>query len=456
MLERLAILGASGDLTWRRLIPALAELQAFEELPSGFAVRGIGLDPWDSEQFRDHVRSKLGGKVSPTVMDMLTFARADVTDPASLSEALQPLDQPTAVYLALPPAVLLKTIRALAGAGLPEGSRIVIEKPFGQDVASAQALNALLHETFSEEAIFRIDHFLALQTTQNILGLRFANRIFEPIWNQEHVRRVDIIWDETLALEGRANYYDSNGALKDMIQNHLLQLLCLVAMEPPLSLSPNDLRDRKLDLLRAVRPFTPDAVRRQTRRARYSAGRIDGRVVPSYVDEDGVDPKRGTDTFAEVTLYVDNWRWAGIPFKLRTGKALRQSRREISITFKPVPHLAFGEVGAARLNVLRMSLNPDTMSLSVNVNGPGDFLTLIRTELSVGMGEQQRSAHAHLLFSVLKGDMMLAIGDQEAVEAWRLLEPIMETWSAGYPPLVEYPAGSSGPPDANEDRLTIA
>ena len=456
MLDRLVILGASGDLTWRRLIPATVELWSNGALPPGFAVRGVGLNAWDTEAFRGWLADRLGETLHPAVEERLTYASADVSDAEALRTAVAPMERPAVFYLALPPVVLPRTVEALSTIGVPAGSRVVIEKPFGQDAASATRLNQLLHRGFGEDQIFRIDHFLALQTTQNILGLRFANRMFEPIWNREHVRRVDITWDETLTAEGRAGYYDANGALKDMIQNHLLQLLCLVAMEPPLSLKPFDLRERKLDLLRAVRRLSPDGVVRHTRRARYTRGEVDRRVVPPYVDEEGVNPGRETETFAEISLFVDNWRWAGVPFVLRTGKALGRARREISITFHPVPHLAFAEVGQAQPNVLRLSLNPDMMSLSVNVNGRGDFFSLIRTELSAAMAPQERTAHAHLLLNALQGDMTLAIGDEEAIEAWRLVDPIMETWATGQPPLVEYPAGSSGPPEPSEQRVTIA
>ena len=220
--------------------------------------------------------------------------------------------------------MFLPTLEALARASLPQG-RVVIEKPFGEDLASAQALNRLLHQSFPENAVFRIDHFLHLQTVQNVLGLRFANRIVEQLWNRDHVERVEIVWDESLTLEGRASYYDRAGALKDMIQNHLLQLLCLVGMEAPLTLDERTLRDRKIDVLRAVRRLSPEEVEQYTVRARYTAGRIGERQVPSYADEEGIDPARGTETFAQVTLWVDNWRWAGVPFVLRSGKAWAES-----------------------------------------------------------------------------------------------------------------------------------
>jgi glucose-6-phosphate 1-dehydrogenase len=293
--------------------------------------------------------------------------------------------------------------------------------------------------------VFRIDHFLGKQTIQNILGLRFANRVFEPVWHSNHIHKVEIIWDETLALEGRATYYDATGALKDMIQNHLLQLLCLVGMEPPRSLDERDFRDRKVDVLRAVRRLTPEEVAAWTVRGCYSAGRIGPRAIPAYVEEQGVDAQRGTETFAQVTLMIDNWRWAGVPFSLRSGKALRNERREIAIHFKPVPHLAFEQDAAPWPNVLRLQLDPDRVSLGVNINGPGDPFTLERVELDVTLAPQTPPAYGRLLLDVLRGDPTLFVRDDEAEELWRIVEPILAGWAEKGVPLLEYPAGSDGP-----------
>jgi glucose-6-phosphate 1-dehydrogenase len=348
-------------------------------------------------------------------------------------------------YLALPPAVFAPTIEALAASGLPDGSRLVVEKPFGEDLTSAQALNHLLHRTVPESAVFRVDHFLGMQTVQNILGLRFANRVFEPLWNGQHIASVEIIWDETLTLEGRASYYDAAGALRDMLQNHLLQLLCLVAMEPPPTLDARDLRDHKVGVLRAVRRLTPAAVAAQTVRGRYSAGRIGARVVPAYVEEPGVDPRRGTETFAQVTLAIDNWRWAGVPFTLRSGKALHRERREVAIYFKPVPHLAFGQRTQPQGNVLRLTFDPDRVALGLNINGSGDPFALAPVELDLTLAPQELPAYARLLLDVVRGDPTLSIRDDEAEESWRIVEPILDAWAAGSVPLGEYPAGSTGP-----------
>jgi glucose-6-phosphate 1-dehydrogenase len=349
-----------------------------------------------------------------------------------------------AVYLALPPAVFEGVIRGLAAIELPAESRIVVEKPFGHDLASARALNELIHPTFPERSVFRIDHFLGKQTAQNVLGLRFANRVFEYLWNRDHIERVEIVWDETVALEGRAGYYDHSGALKDMVQNHLLQLLCLVGMEAPVSFDERDFRDRKVEVLRAVRRLSPDEVARHTVRARYTAGRVDDAAVPDYVAEPGVDAGRGTETFARTTLFIDNWRWAGVPFVLRTGKALAADRHEIVVHYRPVPHLPFEKESPAA-NVLRLRLNPDRMELGVNINGPGDPFDLERVDLAAELAPQDQSAYARLLLDILDGNAVLSIRGDEAEESWRIVEPILAGWDAGVVPLGEYPAGSGGP-----------
>jgi glucose-6-phosphate 1-dehydrogenase len=446
MSHRLVIFGASGDLTARELMPALARLHEAGQLPSGFSVLGIARDDWGTHRLREALE-RYAGAVSlqsrNALISSVEYRRAEVTDRSQVVKALQPLREPVIAYLALPPGVFLPTLEALAGASLPPGSRVVIEKPFGEDLASAQALNRLLHQFFPENAVFRIDHFLHLQTVQNVLGLRFANRIFEPLWNRDHVERVEIVWDESLTLEERA-YYDRAGALKDMIQNHLLQLLCLVGMEAPLTLDERTLRDRKIDVLRAVRRLSPEEVERYTVRARYTAGRIGERQVPSYADEEGIDLARGTETFAQVMLWVDNWRWAGVPFVLRSGKALGRERREIAVHFWPVPHLAF-EANDPSPNVLRLLLEPDRLVFGINLNRPGVPFPLERIELGVDFTSQGLSAYARLLLQVLKGDCTLSIRDDEAEESWRIITPILDAWAQDRVPLLEYSAGSDGP-----------
>ena len=452
---RFVILGATGDLTGRYLTPALVSLHRDGALPVRPPIVGVGQEPWDTTTFRRHIAERLARHAAglpaasrDAVVGLLEYRQADVTDAAQLAAALGPPDAPLALYLALPPAVGAAVLRALAEVALPDGSRVVAEKPFGTDRASARELKRLLARSFPERAVFRMDHFLGKQTVQNVLGLRFANRVFEYLWNRDHVERVEITWDETVALEGRAGYYDRAGALRDMVQNHLLQLLCLVGIEPPTGFDEARFRDRKADLLRAVRPLTRADVVAHTVRARYTAGRVGDRAVPAYAEEPGVDPGRGTETFAQVTLFVDNWRWAGVPFVLRTGKALAADRHAIAVHFRPVPHLPF-ERSAPVPNVLRLSLNPDRMALTVNINGPGDPFELEPATLAAELAPHEHSAYARLLLDVFAGNAVLSIRGDEAEESWRIVEPVLAAWAAGAVPLREYPAGSDGPEPAN-------
>src|SRR5215467_12211392 len=337
MIRRLAILGATGDLTARYLLPALAALWAGGKLGDGFQVVAVGRDNWADETFRnwaaaqlDRHMKELPSPAKHAVVATTRYHRADVTDWSSMAAVVQG------------PAPLA----ALHRAGTTPHSVVVLEKPFGEDLAGAIELNRLLSSLYAEQAIFRVDHFLAMATVQNLLGTRLANRVLEPIWNSSHISSVDIVWDESLALESRAGYYDGVGALKDMLQNHLLQLLCLVAMEPPISLGDRDLRDRKVDVLRSVRPLEADDVAGRTRRARYRG----------YVDEDGVTPEHGTETFAEVVLELDSSRWSGTKFRRRTGKALGRDRKEIAVRFRAVPRHPFDRPQEPSPNLLRFEL----------------------------------------------------------------------------------------------------
>jgi glucose-6-phosphate 1-dehydrogenase len=447
MTHRLVLFGASGDLASRELMPALARLHEVGKLTPDVAVLGIVRDDWGKHRLRESLERHAGDVGLPSreaLVSLVEYRSADVTNRAQVVEALQPIRQPIIAYLALPPRLFLPTLEALSGAGLPQGSRVVIEKPFGEDLAQAQELNRLLRRSFPENAVFRIDHFLHLQTVQNVLGLRFANRVFEQLWNREHVERVEIVWDESLTLEGRASYYDQAGALKDMIQNHLLQLLCLVGMEAPVTLGERDLRDRKVDVLRALRRLSLQEVEQHTVRARYTAGRIGEREVPSYTEEAGIDPVRATETFARVTLWADNLRWAGVPFVLRSGKALARERHEIAVHFRPMPHLAF-EANDPSTNVLRLLMEPDRVVFAMNLNRPGTPFALERVDLDADITSGGLPAYARLLLNVLEGDSTLSIRDDEAEESWRVVEPILDAWARGRCPLLEYPAGSAGP-----------
>ena len=455
MSTHFAILGATGDLTARYLMPALAALRDQKLVEFSSSILCIGYDDWDQARFRTHIEQALA-KFAPTIdadvraatVAALDYHQADVTKPDQLAAALGRRDGPLAVYLALPPTITAQVLKGLAEVELPPESRIVIEKPFGHDLATAEALNDLIRPNFAEKYVFRIDHFLGKQTAQNILGLRFANRVFESLWNRDHIDKIEITWDESVALEGRAGYYDKAGALKDMVQNHLLQLLCLVAMEAPLSFNERDFRDRKVDVLRAVRRFTPEVAKEHTIRGRYTAGRVGDRQVPNYVDEPGVDPARKTETYAQATLFINNWRWAGVPFVLRTGKALSRPWNEITVHFKPVPHLAFEGDGLPKPNILRLTLNPDRMELGINLNAEGDPFDLERITLATELAPQELSAYGKLIMDILDGNAVLSIRGDEAEESWRIVEPILAAWADPDFPILDYPAGSTGPASA--------
>jgi glucose-6-phosphate 1-dehydrogenase len=372
----------------------------------------------------------------------LGHQQGDVTVADDLRRGLERAGGIPVLYLALPNTVFLPTLQALSEVGVPDGTVIAVEKPFGRNRADAERLNAVLHRLVPEESVFRTDHFLAMQTVLNILGLRFANRVFEPLWSAEHVERVDIVFDEVLGLEGRAGYYDTAGALKDMLQNHLLQILAVVAMEPPDGLDARSLAARKAAVLKAVRP--PADMARDTVRARYTAGTVEGRALPEYIAEDGVDPTRGTETYAEYTVTVDNPRWSDVPFRLRSGKALGLDRHEIALRFRPVPHVAFADEDPEP-DVLRLSLEPDAVTLELNLNGAGDPFDLERRALGIDLPPRRLSAYGLLLAEMLAGNATLSISDVEAEESWRIVEPILAAWAAGEVPLGEYPAGSDGP-----------
>ena len=453
MIKRLAVFGATGDLTARYLLPGLASLQAAGELGDGFQLIGAAREDWGTETFRQWAAEQLArhagrfpASVRHSVASAARYHQADVADPASVAAVIAG-DGPIAAYLALPPAVFPAAAAALHGAGLPDGSRIILEKPFGVDLHSATELNRQLAELVPEQAVFRVDHFLAMTTVENVLGTRLANRVLEPIWNSAHISDVEIIWEESLALEGRAGYYDGVGALKDMLQNHLLQLLCLVAMEPPVTLGERDLRDRKVDVLRSIRPITDADVAARTRRARYGAGTSGGRDVPAYVDEQGVDPAHRTETFAEIELELENWRWPGTKFRLRTGKALGRDRKEVVVHFRPVPHLPFGHGGEARPNLLRFGLDPEGLYLELTGIG-ARANTLVPLKMAAPILPPELPAYGRLLQAVLGGDAALSIRGDEAEESWRVVEPVLAAWSKDLVPLLEYPAGSDGPGEA--------
>ena len=450
MKQTLMILGASGDLAARLLLPGLGGLLANGGI-GDLSLVGSGAEDWDDARWRSRVASSFGaadasGAEVDAVAGAARYIQADVTSEHDLRRLLEAAQGGLTIYFALPPAVTEKACRALKGVGLPTGTRLVMEKPFGTDAASAEALNELLAQLVPEDHVHRVDHFLGMSTVLNILGVRFANRILEPVLTAEHVESVDIVFDESLGLEGRAGYYDGAGALVDMIQSHLLQVLSLIAMEPPSTLGARDLRDCKAQVLRATRAWNDDP-RASSHRARYTAGEVDGRKLPSYVDEEGVDPARNTETLAEVVLAVDTWRWAGVPFRLRSGKALSGARKEVAVTFKQPSLVPAGLTGCDQPDRLRIGIGPgpDRLRLDFNISGPGDPFAIDPVTLEADFGAGELPDYGEVLKGVLEGDPTLSVRGDMAVDCWRVIEPVQKAWRNDEAPLEDYPAGSTGP-----------
>jgi glucose-6-phosphate 1-dehydrogenase len=381
----------------------------------------------------------------------LRYQAVDVTDPEQVASVVAPGRGPLAAYLALPPALFRATVTPLVSAGLPAGSRVILEKPFGEDLAGAIALNGVLADVLgpaADQAVFRVDHVLGMATAQNLLAMRLANPFLEAVWSSDHVEEVEILWEETLALEGRAGYYDGAGALKDVLQNHMLQLLCLVAMEPSSHLDAGSLRDLKLAALRAIRPLNPDDAAARTRRARYTAGRLaTGSDVPDYTAEEGVEPERDTETFAEVVLEVDTARWAGTRFVLRAGKALARRRKGIVLQFRPITHRsARAKTSDMEHNTLWIGIDcPEDIVLGLA--GGTDFPPRpLPLALTGELPDSGLPAYGRVLLDALEGGSALSVSAAEAEEAWRVVAPVLQAWADGAVPLLEYRAGTNGPP----------
>lgn len=450
----LVILGATGDLAGRLLLPGLASLVAADST-RGLQLVGAGESDWTQQQWRDRVQESFaavsvncddaGRTALERVLESTSYHSLDVTQPNTLADLVASVEPPVALYFALPPQVTQQACERLSAADLPAGTRLVLEKPFGTGQESARSLNRTLAELVPEEQVFRVDHWLATATVVNVLGLRFANPLLEPVWNNRYIDKVEIIFDEDLTLEGRAGYYDSTGALRDMIQSHLLIVMALVAMEAPATLDQRDVREAMSAVLRAA--AVEDDFARTTRRARYTAGTIGERWVPNYVDEPGVDPDGSTETLAEVAVTIDNWRWAGVPFVLRSGKSLARYQKEAIVTLKPVSHLPTGFAGPVTPTRVRIGFAPEILGLELDVNSPGDVFTLDRAVLSTRLAESDLLPYGQVLEGVLKGDPLLFVRGDAAVECWRIVEPTLAAWAQDQVPLEEYPAGSHGPPN---------
>ncbi|HTN55062.1 MAG TPA: glucose-6-phosphate dehydrogenase [Microbacterium sp.] len=455
----LLILGASGDLTSRLLLPAIGQLLE-REPERRLTLRGAGSDDWSAERWQEAVQNSFAASDAADQVSRVsgtTYTQADVTDRDALAALVEGVHGRLVIYFALPPAVTEAACEVLREVALPENTVLALEKPFGSDERSAHALNELVQNLVPEERIFRVDHFLGRSTLLNVLGVRFANRLIEPVWSADHVQSVLVRYDEALALESRARYYDKAGAMVDMIQSHLLQVLAVLAMEQPHDLDELDLRDAMAAALRATRIWDDDPVR-SSRRGRYTAGRLAvkddlhtvpvPRDVPSYVQEDGVDPARDTETLAEITCEVHTARWSGVPFTLRSGKAMKERCAEIIVTFKPVRHIPDGLTGQpSDGGILRFVLGPDQIDLVLNVNGGNDPFALRRDVLTSNLGKGTLLAYTEVLSEILDGDMTLSVRSDAAEQCWRIIQPVRDAWARGDVPMDEYVAGSTGPAD---------
>jgi glucose-6-phosphate 1-dehydrogenase len=444
-IETLVILGAGGDLTSRLLLPGLASLLGSSR-GSDIQLIGVDREALSDAAWQKRVGTAFSGVdagLVDRVRDASEYLQADVTDAEALGRVFAAARGRIALYFALPPAVTVLACRTLATMEIPEGTVLAVEKPFGTDLASARALNRLLQRLVPEEQVFRVDHFLGKSTVINLLGLRFANRIFEPLLSAQNVAHVEVNIEEDLGLEGRAGYYDHAGALVDMIQSHLLLVLALATMEPPATVGSEDLRGSMAQLLRATRAWKADCT--ESRRARYTRGTIGRRTLPAYTSEPGVDRARGTETLAEMTVAIDNWRWAGVPFLLRSGKAIDAPRQEIVFTFRDVPHLPTGFSGPSRQARLRIGIKPAVMSLDLVTNGFDDPFDLECDTLEAQFGPSELSAYGEVLAELLDGDPTLSVRGDIAEECWRIVQPVLAAWRADRVPLGSYAAGTRGP-----------
>jgi glucose-6-phosphate 1-dehydrogenase len=458
----LVVFGATGDLARRKLIPALYHRLRAGQMPEGARVIGAARSAMDADGFRRLAEEALAEFVPAAERDAATtdrFLRAldyvavDATGEDGWSELRAHLPEdaarPRAFYLSVAPKLFGPIAGRIAREKLGgEGARIVVEKPLGRDLTSASALNRQLAAAFDEGHIYRIDHYLGKETVQNLMALRFANALFEPLWNARHVDHVQITVAETVGVGGRGAYYDGVGAMRDMVQNHLLQLLCLTAMEPPARFNPDMVRDEKLKVLRALGPV--DA-RAQTVRGQYRGG-----AHPGYLQDAG-DPDSRTESYVAIKAHVENWRWSGVPFYLRTGKRLRARMSEIAVIFKDAPHSIFpGDDGRERPNVLAIRLQPDegiTLGMTIKDPGPGGMrLTGAQLDMTFAdkLGEQLRmpDAYERLVMDVIRGDQTLFMRGDEVEAAWAWVDPIIEAWENGGETPRPYDAGSSGPEDA--------
>ncbi len=478
----IVILGASGDLARRKLVPALFELHRQGQLAPETAVVGFSRSVDGDEAWRADLKAALAsfGGGGPDEEEWRGFAarlahvRGDLREAPSFAELKARLEAVEAerglpgnrlFYLAIPPSGIGDAAAHLAEAGLvhpvePAGpwARLVVEKPFGHDLASARALNEQLRARFRESQLFRIDHYLGKETTQNILVFRLGNGIFEPLWNRRYVDHVQITVAETLGVEGRGKFYEESGVFRDIVENHMLQLLCLVAMEPPVAFEANVVRDEKVKVLRSIRPQSPEEILRDTVRGQYAAGTIDGKPVPGYRQEPNVSPSSTRETYAAWKLQIENWRWAGVPFYLRAGKRLPKRVTEIAITFKTPPIALFRRAGVLgqEPNALVLRIQPDEgIALRIGAKEPGPSMRIETVKMdfrySEFFGEKTPDAYERLLLDALNGDSTLFARRDEVEAAWELVTAVLDVWRESPPrDLPNYEAGTWGPEAAME------
>jgi len=475
----LVIFGATGDLAHRKLLPALYNLAHEGALPERFELIGVARRDQPHQDFRDTARESIERfsrrPPDPDVLDGLlsglryvagTFDDDQVY--RALTHALVEFDARAGArlnrvfYLSTAPQFFPVIADKLGAAGLHRAdgaeTRLVIEKPFGYDLASARKLNADLLGAFEESQVYRIDHYLGKETVQNTLALRFANALFEPVWNRNFIDNVQITAAEDIGIEGRAGYYEGAGALRDLVQNHMLQLLALLTIEPPSSFEANRLRDEKLKVLEAIVPPRLEDVASMALRAQYGPGASGGKPVPGYLEEEGVAPDSRTETYAALRLHISNWRWAGVPFYLRTGKRLPRKVTEIAVTLKPVPHLAFQATGSIGVqpNQIVLTVQPDegvSVSLGAKIPGPRMRIRPVNMEFRYGTAfvSESPEAYERLILDAMRGDATLFTRNDEIEALWGIIDPILTAWHEDtVSPIVQYPAGSSGPEEASE------
>jgi glucose-6-phosphate 1-dehydrogenase len=473
----LVIFGATGDLTHRKLFPALYRLAERGLLPPYFAVVGFARRPKTDQEFRTEMRKAVGDAVGDAATDKVLWERfeqslfyvtSEFGDPAGyqkLKELLKKLDSEQGTlgnrlyYLATAPDQFEVVVEQLKQSELNKGEgwqRLVIEKPFGFDLESAKNLNKKLRDVFPEQDLYRIDHYLGKETVQNILVFRFANEVFETVWNKQHVDHVQITVSETLGMEGRGKFYEQVGAMRDVVQNHMMQLLALTAMEAPVGLDPEAIRDEKVKALRSIRPLSQDDIKTAVARAQYSAGSLGGEKVPGYLEEPNVSPSSQTETYFAIRLWIDNQRWAGVPFYLRHGKRLPRQGTEIAIQFKSVPKVLFNKDSAdIPPNALVLRIQPDegiAFRINTKVPGPETRINAVKMDFRYGQvyGHESPEAYERLLLAAMSGDPTLFIRGDETEESWRVFDPILQALkNQKQAKLPQFAAGSWGPETAN-------